>query len=86
MVTAMIENLSSVALFLLNECVLIEEERQKKMPVWVSAQGWHELIAERLKIELPIILQAGKDLIVSGLIEVHESGRAIRPAGGHCHG
>ena len=75
----MIENLPTIALYLLNECVLIEEKRSSVIPVWVSAEDWHKLIMARLNIEMPTVIATGQYLIKKEKIEAHQSGRMIRP-------
>lgn len=70
------------------EIELAEESRHRQpLPVWVPAVEIYERIASGLQCTVNAAQVLLNKLDESGLVEVHESGRAIRPVMGvNCHG
>lgn len=75
----MLDEIPKRMLYLLEECVLAEERKKGGYPYWVAVQDWHDLIAHRLGIPLSHIKQVGYQLITDKKIQLHDSGRLIRP-------
>lgn len=71
------------ALYLLHECVLMEEHRKRQMTahVWVNLSDWQQLCVDRLQWSLADCTDQLLALRTAKLIQQHPSGRAIRPIG-----
>lgn len=71
---------------MVHEIELAEEARHRQsIPVWIPAKEIYERVAKGLQCTVNAAQVLLNKLAESGLIEVHESGRAIRPVGGHSH-
>lgn len=73
----------ALGLYLLEECVLIEEDRQRQQTarVWVDRGEWAQLCTERLKWSADDCQDVLLALLDANRLEAHHSRRAIRPAG-----
>ncbi len=69
------------ALFLLHECVLIEEDRRRQaiFKVWVNLTDWQQLCCDRLKWSVADCTDHLLALKTANRVQQHASGRAIRP-------
>lgn len=69
------------ALFLLHECVLIEEDRRRQtiLKVWVNLTDWQQLCCDRLKWSVADCTDHLLALKTANRVQQHDSGRAIRP-------
>lgn len=69
------------ALFLLHECVLIEEDRRRQtiLKVWVNLTDWQQLCGDRLKWSVADCTDQLLALKTANRVQQHASGRAIRP-------
>lgn len=72
---------------MVHEIELAEEARHRQpLPVWVPAVEIYERIASGLQCTVNAAQTLLNKMAEAGLVEVHESGRAIRPAlGVPCH-